>query len=314
MKKSLAIVLVLLLMAPCVFGGEAPKAAEAVKPVDPPKAISRRPRRRPRRRPGMGMDEMMYMRMPRSKALEIARRYFDGGTEMSETHAKLEAAYQQEGRKAMMKLVQDLNKKYAALIAESMKPEDREKYEKVLAAEQEYDNAVMAARDKVTELVQKIRKEQGREDTLWPARTLTPKPRSIIDACFKLSDEQRKQSDKLRMKRSQDLRDVRNSIERPKDRKNYKAQREYWQKIRELRKQVMEDADKALMQLLTEAQKKAYEDLAKAMGERDMVIEEAGKIWEEKLDEILGREEADTQPMPRPRRPVIRPKASTPSK
>lgn len=264
----------------------------------------------------MGMDEMMYTRMPRSNALEIARRYFSGSTEVSEAHEKLGAAYDKEGRKAMLKLVQDLNKKYAALIAESMKPEDREKYEKLLAAEQEYDDAVTAARDKVSELVQRIRKEQGREDASWPTRSLTPKLQPIINACFKPSDDQRKQVDQLRRKGAQDLQNVTNSIEAPKDRRDYKAQRAYWRKRQELRKQAEQEAEKALKLILTDEQKKAYEDLVKAMEERDKQIEEAGKSYEEKLDEIIGREEggAPSMPRPMPRRPVIRPKAPVPPK
>ncbi len=316
MKKTLPIVLVLLLMATswCVFGGEAPKSAEAVKPAKPPKATVSRPRRPPRRRPAMGPDEMMYMRVPRSKALEMARRYFSGSPDTSKAHEKLGAAYDEEGRKAMIKLVQDLNKKYAALIAESMKPEDREKYEKVLAAEQEYDDTVTAARSKVSELVQNIRKEQGRQDTSWPTRSLTPKLQPIINACFKLSDEQSKQFNQLRRKRAQNIRNLTNSIKAPKDRKDYKAQREYWRKRQELRKQAEQEGEEALKLILTDEQKKACEDLVKAMEERDKQIQEAGKSYEEKLDEIIGREEggAPSMPSPRPPRPVIRPRKDGP--
>ena len=262
----------------------------------------------------MGMDEMMYMRIPPSKALEIARRHFSGSPEMSEANDKLRNKYENEGREAMRKLVQDLNKKFAALIAESMKPEDKEKYEKILAAEQEYDDAVTAARSNVTEMVEKIRKEQGREDLSRPTRSLPPRLESIINACFKLSDDQRKQFNKLRQARAKNLRDVRNSIERPKDRRDYKAQREYWQKTRELRKQAEEKAEEALKLILTDVQKKAYEDIAKAMGERDKLIEEAGNISEKKLDGIIGVEErgAPATPRPIPRRPVPRPKAPRP--
>jgi hypothetical protein len=108
-----------------------------------------------------------------------------------------------------------------------------------------------------------------------------------------VTDDQRKKIDALRLAKVNDSRDARNAIERPTDRRDYKAQRDYWQLIRDSRKQVEEDSAAAMVMVLTDEQKKLNDNIIESMDERDAKIEQADRDCDEALIEILGREKLD---------------------
>ena len=232
--------------------------------------------------------------VPRSKALNAARRYFELTEEQRQAVDKLEADRETEAREAMEKLLADLDKKYAELAAESMSPEDKAKYEKVLAAEAERDEAMASAEEVLRAVLEEVRTEQGLAEDSRRMRFLPRNKESLFNLCLKLDPEQLKQIGELRQNRETEYRDAIRAVERPQDFRDADARRKYFEKRTEIRRQLEEESTDAMVLVLNEAQKKAFDKAAAALDAYDKKSDEAKKACDTKLEELVGKEKVQS--------------------
>ena len=284
MKKALLVVLVLVLSAAMLeAGGVVIRQFKGGQPIvsTPGTYLGRGSR---------GRSDLFY----------VLRRYFDLTKEQTGNVNELSAKRAEEERQALAEMRKTLDKKYLALIIEILPGEEKDKYQKVLAAMTERDELMAAARKEFRELLEKIATEQG----LTPKASTRYLPYSktdIVRRVLKLTAEQRKEADSIRKESWSTMREAMRDIERPKNWRDQDQRKKYTEATRKIRDQVNEQIANETMRILTPPQKTAYQTGAAGMDAYTKKTKDAADVCEKKLIALLGEEKVKTFRGYRPR-------------
>lgn len=227
----------------------------------------------------------------RGNAFDALRRYFDLTPEQQAALTKLEDQRTADEREAMNEVAKKLDKKYAALIAEILPADQKAKYEAVLAALAARDDAREAAEKEYRAVLIKTRAEQGVTGRAL-GNFLPNSKGEIIRQCINLTEAQRGAIDGVQRDAWGNMRDKMRDVPRPQDWRDADARQKFAEAMRKVREQVDNQAAEAMVLLLNEGQKKAYQTMADALEVYNKKLAEADDACEKKLIELVGPEKA----------------------
>jgi hypothetical protein len=234
----------------------------------------------------------------RGNAFDALRRYFDLTPEQQAAVAKLDEQRATDERDAMTALAKSLDKKYAALIVETLPADQKAKYEQVLLALAARDDAHEAAQKEFRDALDKVRTDQGVTTAAarrGPAAFGPGLPNSKTDLVrhsINLTEQQRAAVDGVQRDTWGTLREKMQGVARPQDWRDAEARQKYADAVRKVREQVENQAAEAMLLLLNDVQKKAYQTAATALETHDKKVAEADDACEKKLTELVGAEKA----------------------
>ncbi|MBM4039516.1 MAG: hypothetical protein FJ290_13475 [Planctomycetes bacterium] len=229
----------------------------------------------------------------RGNAFDALRRYFDLTPEQQAAVAKLDEQRAADEREAMTALAKSLDKKYAALIVEALPADQKAKYEQVLAALAARDEARDAAEKEFRAVLDKARADQGmaaaapRRGPAFFGTGLPNGKTDIVRQYINLTEQQRGAVDGIQRDTWGNIREQMDRLPRAdwRDPKAADARRK-------LREQLEAQAAEAMLLLLNDEQKKAYQTAAAALDTYDKKVTEADDACEKKLIELVGAEKA----------------------
>ncbi len=232
----------------------------------------------------------------RGNAFDALRRYFDLTPEQQTAVAKLDEQRAADEREAMTALAKSLDKKYAALIVEALPADQKAKYEQVLAALTARDEAHDAAQKDFRAALDKVRTDQG---VAAPARrgpgafgTGLPNSKTdLIRQCINLTEATRGAVDGIQRDAQGNAWEKIRGMARP-DWRDAEARQKHNEATRKIREQHETQAAEAMLLLLDDGQKKAYQTAAAALDTHDKKMAEADDACEKKLIELVGAEKA----------------------
>jgi hypothetical protein len=230
--------------------------------------------------------------VPRSGVLTTARRYFLLSDEEREALSDFEAAREKEARMVIVVLYEELDKKYATLAAEALLPDDKAKYEKVVAAEAERDAQIRTAQDEFRIVLDRASAVFGGRPTL----RLPTNADQIISYCVKLSEDQTKDISELRAAGQTEWANLIGGLERPQDWRDEKARQAWMEKNTQIRRQVESEVGDAMLMVLTEPQRKAVQAAVDAMETCDRNVQQATEACEKNLTELVGKAKLEAEP------------------
>ncbi len=234
-----------------------------------------------------------------TNVFETARRLTELDEEKQGALQILDDQHALEQAEAIAELNRQLNKKYMALVLELLPEADKPKYEKVIAAMMERDEARAAARKALVTVLEEVRTKQGAERQ-GPIDAVPFGKTDIIRRYFKLSDDQRAQADELRRDGFAAMREEMRDIERPADFRDPAALQTFIAAMRKARSNVDAQAAEGMAKVLDEKQKADYDVAAKAYDDYQAKIEEIDKAYEAALVAAVGEEKAKELQQRRP--------------
>jgi hypothetical protein len=235
----------------------------------------------------------------RTDIFDVARRYFPLTPEQQAAIGKLDDQRDTEQSDAIAELNKRLDKKFIALILEALPPEEKAKYEKVIAAITERDEAIEAARKEFRETLDKVRAAQGVE-AKGPTTTLPFNRTDIIRRCLNLTEQQRTGIDQAGRDGWTAMREKMRNVVRPGDWRDADARRQFFEASRKAREEVDAQTAEAMVLLLNDEQKKAYQTAAAAMDAYSKKVKDAEAACEQKLIALVGAEKAKAATTPGP--------------
>jgi hypothetical protein len=197
-----------------------------------------------------------------------------------------------ELRDRMKEIARELDKKYIEIVGEALPAAEREKYQKLIAAQQERDeitaraDAEYAGAVKTAFAQHKVEATPGRRlPHWWPASWSKD---DLVDTYLKLNDEQRKTIDDLMRIREEGWRDESSRVQRPKDWRDPKAREKYGNELRDLRRVVEAETLEAMWPVLTEQQQKACTAAFEALAAWGQKVDQAVEACDKKIAEQVG--------------------------
>lgn len=276
------------------------------------------------------MMEMMRGRTGGTDIFDVARRSATVPADKQADLAALASAYAVEQNEGTAKLRRELNKAYLVRVVALLPDEEKAKYEKVIAALTERDEAIEAAQKTLREALDKVKVSQG-ADKAVPAEEADPRRRffqprrgeaptrkfDVLRSYFVLTDEQRKQVEDLHNAHRDDARNkmrarfaaLRGGGGRP----DPAAMRQMGQLFRQSSDEVDKEDAEAVVQFLTDAQKKDFATACAAMDACKKAIDEATATCRKKVNEAVGEEKANAILGPLPQA-IVAPAGPAPEK
>jgi len=249
---------------------------------------------------GGNFGPQMMGGVERVDVFDLARRYETLTPEQLAAIETLEAQRDAEQRAALAELNKQLNKKFAALVAEALPAAEKEKYEKAAAALAEREEALTAAEKDFRAALEKLRAAQGVElSTAFGGGRFLPQGKGdIIRRYIKLTDAQHTAIDEVRRGGFGQMRDLMRDTPRPQDWRDAAARRKYADAAAKVRDQIDEQTSKAMVDLLTDDQKKAYEPAAAASDTYKKAVKDAEAAYDKKLVDLYGEAKVHGAPAP----------------
>ena len=279
MRKALGAVLAMVLAAAMAQAGGPPRGGGG-------------PGNRGRRGGARGdFFTRMMGRRDRLSVFDAAQRYFDLTEEQNAAVDGLEGLRGAEERAAIAELNKQLDKKYVALILEVLPAAEKPKFEKVFAAMTERDEAIEAARKEFRTVLDKVETDQKIEQKAPPDYIPFEKT-DLVRRFIKLTEQQQTGTDAIRRDGWGGMREKMRNIPRPQDWRDAQARRQYGIAVRKAREEVDEGSAKAMVQLLSEDQQKAYQTAATAFDVYRKKVDEAEAAYEKKIVDLVGEEKA----------------------
>ncbi len=232
----------------------------------------------------------------RGNAFDALRRYFDLTPEQQAAVAKLEEQRAADEREAVSEVAKRLDKKFAALILEVLPADQKPKYEGVLAALTARDEATEAAQKEFRAVLDKVRSAQGVTTTrrgpgLFGSFLPNSKP-DIIRFCINLTEEQRTAMDGFQRDGWAAMRDRTRDVARVQNWGDAAERQRFADAMRKIREQVDQQTAEAMVLLLNDEQRKAYQTASAALDTYNKKVAEADDACEKKLAELVGPEKA----------------------
>ncbi|HUT33139.1 MAG TPA: Spy/CpxP family protein refolding chaperone [Planctomycetota bacterium] len=201
-----------------------------------------------------------------------------------------------------------LNKEYLVKVVALLPDEEKPKYEKVIAAMTERDDAIAAAEKELREALDKVKVAQGADKVAAPAdpnqRFFRARPGEVptrkydaLRSCFVLTDDQTKQVDVIHDANRDAVREkmrAQFANLRPADggRPDPARMRQMGALYRQARDQADDEDAKAITNLLTDAQKKDFATVCTAMDAYRKKIADAEEACRAKVVAVVGIEKA----------------------
>jgi len=227
---------------------------------------------------------------------DLARRLGNLTAEQQAALNRLQMQRYEELRKETARLNREIDQRFAPLVVGVLGADQKDAFEKVLAALAERDAAVDAAREEALAALKKLREAKPDEAAARPvyfAPYVPQRKQDVIQQLVGLTPEQMAQSGQIQRDNWAAMRDAMNAIPRPEDWRDAAARRQYMEATQKARVDVEEKIAQALLALLTPEQKKAYEAAQAVVDAHDKKVKDAGKVCEDKLVQILGQEKFD---------------------
>jgi hypothetical protein len=289
-----------------VFSASAVQAGEAAAPD-----AGRQGRQGGRARGGPGGGMMPFGMMGRSESgtdlFDAARRSVTVPDDKQAAMENLAIEYAVAESEALAEVRKRLNKEYLVRILALLPEEEKPKYEKVIAAMTEQDETVAAARKELREVLDKVKVSQG-ADKVKPAdagqRFFQPRrgevatrKLDVLRTCFVLSEDQRREIETIH--------DANRNGEREKirarmgdqgaggGRPDPAAMRQMAPVFRQIRTETDEADAKAVVNLLTDAQKKDFATATAAVDGYSKKVADAEAACRKKVVEAVGAEKAN---------------------
>ncbi len=216
--------------------------------------------------------------------------------------------YAIEERDTVAEVHKRLNKEYLAKVVALLPDDERPKYEKVIAAMTERDDAIAAATKELREALDKVRASQGADKAKPPddpRRRLAFQlrrgevPTRKMDAlrtCLVLTDDQLKQIDTIQEATRNATREkLRGLFRRPEGggRPDPAQMRQNFAAMRQARTEADEQDAKAVANLLTDEQKKGFATACAAIDAYNKKVGDAEAACRTKVVEAVGADKAD---------------------
>ncbi len=253
------------------------------------------------------MMQMMGRRSSGTDIFDVARRTAELADDKQAALDALGIQYAVEENAGVAKLRQELNKAYLVRIVALLPDEDKPKYEKVIAAMTARDEAIAAARKELREALDKVKASQGADKVktddrafrfFRPRRGEAPTRKiDVLRTYFVLTDDQRTQVEEVHDANRNAARDrIREqfaALRRGGGRPDPAAMRQMGQVFRQVREEVDEQDAKAVVQLLTDAQKKDFATASAALDASKKKIADAEAACRKAVTEAIGEEKAN---------------------
>lgn len=244
----------------------------------------------------------------------VAKRAFELADDNELAVDNLAIQYAVDESDAVAELRKRLNKEYLVKILVLLPDEEKPKYEKVLAAMTERDDALAAAQKELRAVLDKVKANQGADKVKAPddprARFFRPRPGTLpttkmamLTTCFVITAEQKQEIDDIQRQSRDGMRDKLRDQMRALFAAGPDGQRDpnARDRARDIFRKAREDADEAnvkvVAEFLSEGQKKDFTAACTAMDTCKKKTTDAeaacrkkvvGAVGEEKATAILG--------------------------
>ncbi len=268
---------------------------------------------------GRGGPPGMFGRRDRGTDIfDVARRACELNAEAQAAVGNLAIQYAVEEADVLADLRKRLNKEYLVRVLALLPDDEKAKYEKVVAAMTERDEAIAAAKKELREILDKVRTRQGADKVVAddrgprffrPRRGEVPTQKlDMFRTHFVLNEDQRADLENIRdgnrEAMREKMRERMGDLRRGGGRPDPARMRQLGQVFRQVRQEVDEENAKAVVQILTDAQKKDFAVATAAMDACKKKAADAEAACRKKVTEVIGEEKTTALLGPPPAAPA----------